>query len=264
MESFATELDLALPSIRSLPHSPGRLGLLARTEGWVGGRQRLIEVCSANAGVLLRVDGAGEFFVDSKGETIGRTHSGKAPSQLECEIILGPALVLALALRSTWSLHASAAMFMGRVIVFLGESGRGKSTLAWYLSQCAGWQLVADDILPVRMETSGVEVWPHFPQLKLPAEAQPSLGLPGKLPVGKVCILTPTEGEPELKPLRTMQGVQALLRHTAGTRLFGPELLSAHLDFCTQAAGKLEVYRLSYPHRRSSLPLVKGLLEGLC
>ncbi len=238
---------------------------LNSTVSWVGGAQRIVEAYNMPRGILLKVEGGGEFFIPPDGETIGKSNPPKDElNQLDREIILGPVLVLALALRGAWSLHASAAVFRENVIVFLGESGWGKSTLAAYLSQIAGWRLVADDILPVDIDANTVNALPHFPQLKLPPDAQPGPGLPEKLPLAKVCLLTPTEGDPELQMLPTNQAVQVLLSHTAGTRLFTPELLSKHLDFCAHAAGFLNVYRLAYPKRGEALPVVRKLLEGIC
>lgn len=187
-------------------------------------------------------------------------------SNLDREILLGPALILALALRDTWSFHASAASFQEKTLIFLGESGQGKSTLAAYLSRSPGWRSVADDILPVTIEPSGMTVWPHFPQLKLPTESQPWIGLPEQLPLGAVCVLeaaAPNQ-KPELHKLSSTQAVQAFISHTAGTRLFTPELLARHLEFSAQAAQQILAYRLTYPHRRDALPRVQELLEKIC
>jgi ABC-type glutathione transport system ATPase component len=173
---------------------------------------------------------------------------------------------LALALRGVWSLHASAVMYKENVIVFLGESGQGKSTLAAYLSQNIDWRLVADDILPTQMDLNTVNVLPHFPQLKLPINAQPGVDLPERLPLKTICVLTQAEVNqmPELQKISTAQTVQALLGHIAGTRMFNAELLASHLEFSTQVAKQIPAYRLIHPHRRDTLPLVKDFLEKIC
>ncbi len=54
-----------------------------------------------------------------------------------------------------------------------------------------------------------------------------------------------------------------LLGHTAGTRMFPPDLLDRHLAFCTSAAGQVPVYSLKYPHRLNALPIVQRRLEEL-
>jgi hypothetical protein len=248
-------------------------GLVARTRGWVGGAQRMVEVYAAPRGFLLKVEDGGEFFIAPHGEAISKSgwqHIAQAPapdiSKLDREIILGPALVLALALRDVWSLHASAAIYKENVIVFLGESGQGKSTLAGYLSQSAGWRLAADDLLPVIMDANGISALPRFPQLKLPIDSQPGAGLPERLPLKNVCVLMYAEPDqmPELQKIPTAQTVQSLLTHIAGARMFNTSLLAKHLEFSTQAAKQISAYRLIHPHRLEALPLVREFLENLC
>ena len=245
--------------------------IFCHTTGWIGETTRHVETWSAPPGLLLKVSGGSDFYIGPEGETILRVddaqdETGRLPlSALDREILLGPALVLALALRGSWSLHASAAMFRGQTTVFLGESGRGKSTLAAYLGH-SGWQQVADDILPASLEPDGVRVWPRFPQLKLPPDQQPALSLPEQLPLERICVLEDTEAEaaPGLQLLPPGRAVQELIRHTAGSRLFDPALLARHLAFCAAAAGQIPVYRLAYPHREEALPEIKTLLESLC
>jgi hypothetical protein len=223
-------------------------------------------VCSASPGILLRVEGGSDFYISPDGREI--TRPGKEDQSLEgldLEIQQGPALVLAFSVRENWCLHASATRCKDTTIAFLGESGYGKSTLAGYLNRF-GWQRVADDILPVTLETERVLAWPHFPQLKLPEEQQPALYLPENLLLDRLCLVSPAGADeaPRLEPLSATDTVTALLSHTAGTRMFWPELLAQHLEFCARAGQVLPAYRLTYPHRRESLPLVKELLETLC
>ncbi len=248
------------------PPYPETGNISRRTTGWIGETTRQVETWSAPPGLLLKVSGGSDFYIGPDGETIRRVGDDRSPlSALDREILLGPALVLALALRGTWSLHASAARLHGQTTVFLGESGRGKSTLAAYLGD-SGWQRVADDILPATLEPEGVRVWPRFPQLKLPAGEQPGLTLPEQLPLDRICVLENVEVDatPGLQLLPPGQAVRLLISHTAGTRLFGPATLARHLAFCAAVAGQIPVYRLAYPHRQEALPEIATLLEGPC
>jgi hypothetical protein len=240
--------------------------LISRTEGWVAGAQRIVEIYDTLQGMLLKVEGGGEFFITPHGEIVSRSDCQSDLQELNREIILGPVLVLALALRDVWSLHASAVMYKESVIVFLGESGQGKSTLAGYLSQSPGWRRVADDILPVQVDGNKINVLPHFPQLKLPLNAQPGVGLPEHIPLKTICVLRNAEPDqiPELQKLSMAQGVQSLLGHITGTRMFNATLLAKHLEFATQAAKQIPAYQLVNPHRRDTLPLVQELLETIC
>lgn len=237
----------------------------ARARGLVAGAQREVEVEAAPGGIRMNVEGCGEYFITPHGETIEKRNRRAQWNGFDRQVILGPALVLALALRGVWSLHASAAMFRETTLVFLGESGQGKSTLAAHLAG-AGWRLVADDILPVEMAGEEVRVLPHYPQLKLAADAQPGVGLPERLPLKSICVLEPAGAGrlPALCEVTAAQAARALLGHVAGTRLFGAALLTDHLEFSTRAAGQLKAYRLVYPHCHDTLPLVRELLEKGC
>jgi hypothetical protein len=183
------------------------------------------------------------------------------------EAMLGPALTLALAQRDVWCWHASAVLIDGRAVAFLGESGQGKSTLARWLNQQnrETWQRIGDDILPVAAAEDGVDVLPHFPQLKVAADKQPSLGLPERIPLAAVYVLGRpahgTETEIAINPLSAQEGALALVRHTVASRLFDADLLTKQLDFCVQAAADIPLRQLIYPLRAEALPLVEQALR---
>ena len=86
------------------------------------------------------------------------------------ELISGPALILLLAQRSTFCLHAGAVSINlnneeAANVAFIADSGVGKSTLSAEAGR--SWQQLSDDILPVNVE-QGIYVYNDFPQLKLP------------------------------------------------------------------------------------------------
>jgi hypothetical protein len=239
----------------------------ALIEGWLADQILTVSLWRNQDGTLMEIPTAGYFWSRADGKAICQvSQAPEAGPRFLAEALLGPPLVLALAWRDKWCLHASAALFQDKMIAFLGESGGGKSTLAAYLSQNPNWHLVSDDILPVSKDPGGLVAWPRFPQLKLPEEAQPGPSLPEELPLGKLCVLSNTDADerPDLKRLSASLAVPFLLAHTAGTRLFDPQLLEKHLTFCIQAAEGVHVYRLGYPRRLEALPEIHQLLEGLC
>ena len=128
------------------------------------------------------------------------------------------------------------------------------------------WKRLADDILPANATDEGIQLYPHFPQLKIPPDKQPGLNFPEILPLDKICLLNAVEKDapPKINLLPKNQAIQALLSHTAGTRLFTPELLAKHLHFSAKVAQQVPVYRLDYPHRKNALPFAKNLLEKIC
>lgn len=233
--------------------------------GFVGGQWREIQCRYHHAGYHLSVNGIGEFMVGGKGEVIYQ--EGEEPGvslQHVIETILGPVLVLALASAEVWCLHASAVSLVNRTIAFLGESGMGKSTLAAWLDRegTGGAVRVTDDILPVRASASSLEALPHFPQLKLPTEKQPALTMPERMRLDAVYILRrpAAGGRVEVRQLDGQSAALALVRHTAASRLFAPDLLVKHLDFCLGAVGSVPVGELVYPLTPAALPLVRDVL----
>lgn len=239
--------------------------LVCQTTGWVGGGLRGVKVYTHEAGTRLEIDGAGGYFISRAGQTIGKENTLGELTRLDYEVLIGSAFTLALAMRGVWSLHASAAIYQGNLVVFLGESGQGKSTLAGYLNE-AGWERVADDVLPVKNLPGGLAAFPRYPQLKLDEGSQPWRHLPEQLPIRSLCLLQPAASRipPAITPLAAGETAMALLARTAGTRLFDAELLKQHLAFCTETAPRVAGFRLTYPHSIEALPAVKELLEGLC
>ena len=72
-------------------------------------------------------------------------------------LFLDSVIPLILSRREPLVLHASAILFDGRAIAFIGTSGQGKSTLAASHSQL-GYSLISDDYLVFRhdLRTSGL------------------------------------------------------------------------------------------------------------
>lgn len=269
LSSVLSNRDLYKVSSATISPAPVKISKtgkrISRSTGWVARENCSVEVWSAGAGLVLKVANFRDFFIAPDGKAIMPVEVDSNLTELEQEVVLGPALVLALALGGKWCLHASAASFHNKGMVFLGESGYGKSTLAAYLDEAGqpSWKRIADDILPVSLSEGGLTGWTQFPQLKLPALMQPSLNLPETVLIDHVYLLDPgnSAATPTLKPLSRDETVRVILGNTAGSRMFTPELLTAHLAFCAQAARHVTGYRLSYAHQRDILPAVMELLE---
>ncbi|HEX2254785.1 MAG TPA: hypothetical protein VHQ65_16080 [Thermoanaerobaculia bacterium] len=269
-------------------------------EGWVGGVLRQVACREVAGGYLVAVEGAGRFVVAADGGAVtwagrepppgaaagdaaapepsrrdGGAPASGSPVSAVAAAVLGPVLALALALRGTFCLHASACLLAGSsapsgpggdgaVHVFLGESGAGKSTLARELPRLPGgtWRRLADDVLPVRLAAAGLVALPRFPQLKLAtgeqfarlarAENRPSL------PVTALHVLAgrwdPAAGPsaaaattPGVVPVEGRAAALAVAAHTVAARLFPPVLLERHLAFCSAVADGVPVDHLAVP-----------------
>ena len=266
----ATDLaeKTSLPAKASAFKGEGKAGpIIYQGPGWFGNQWRTVTCRQIQANYALQVESVGKFFLSADGEYLAVIDkAAEVSNRLIREVAMGPALILALALHDVWCLHASAARFEGRSVAFLGESGRGKSTLAAYLEAegAAGWQLVADDILPITQRENQIEALPHFPQLKLPQEKQPARALPEHLPLEAVYLLHPAKAVSQPVQLRQpglSEAALSLVRHTVASRLFSKDLLRRHLDFCARAVQVLAVRELEYPQKVEGLPEIMELIN---
>jgi hypothetical protein len=237
-------------------------------EGWLAGAIRRV-VCRSGRGAReLLLPGLGRFRL---GKADGGIFCVGAEPALAAEVLeealLGPPLTLALAERAVWCLHASAVLRGARVLLFLGPSGQGKSTLAAHAvaDPGAGFERVADDIVPCTLEGG----WPcarlHFPQLKLETSQQYPLAARESLPLGAVVVLEPVGGikEISLERLAPASALKALAEQTVAVKLFDRALHRAHLDFLAALLRSVAVYRMRYPHDYARLPEVYRVLPEL-
>ncbi|MBZ5588714.1 MAG: hypothetical protein LAO05_09125 [Acidobacteriia bacterium] len=208
--------------------------------------------------------GVGRTFVVGPGGAwiVAEPLSAGPLDQVELEILFGAALLVALAARGSFSLHASAVLTGGGMAAFVGVSGAGKSTVA--APAAAGWQRLGDDILPIADRASRVVALPRFPQLKLPRDEQYPAGLPEAIPLRAVYEIDAgrERREVSIEPLSPRDGALVLLAHTVAARLFGARLLEQHLGFCAAAAARLRVCRLGYPRLLSALPAVRAAVTA--
>jgi hypothetical protein len=158
---------------------------------------------------------AAEFWVSADGSFVELMRCVSAPEVW----LFGPALILALARRGIYCLHASAFIEHGVATVILGESGAGKSSLARAIVGKPGARRLCDDITPVQMENGQLYVLPRFPQLKLKAA---DLELPESVPLKRLIVLQrATPNLPSANQVLTTRGLfDALTHHTVATRLF--------------------------------------------
>ncbi len=206
--------------------------------------------------------------------------------------LLGMIFAVLLHQRGRLVLHASAVAIDGEAIIFVGNKGHGKSTMAATLYG-RGHQLIADDVVALEIDEAGQPiVIPGFPQFKLyPEAAVSSLGDdPKNLPQLAdgyekrsrriterfVLELTPLRsiyvlGRGSALSIEPLDQQTALLTLIANSRMarFGKQLLqgaeaSTHLRQCTALLAQVPVYRLERPDSLQLLPSIAQLVEEHC
>lgn len=230
--------------------------------GVVAGRIERVRAGSRPEGIrFVEFESGDRFVVAADGGWIARTEGSPAATSAErrLELAVGAPLALALALRGTHLLHASAVAGPVGVVALAGESGVGKSTLAAAAAARPelGLARVADDILPVRLGAEPLSL-PHFPQLKLASEAGYPATEATRAPLVAVLTLERrAEASPlELERLEGAAALAALIRAGVAVRLFDAELLAPHLEACARAAAVLPVLQLRFPSGERGLEQV--------
>jgi hypothetical protein len=202
--------------------------------------------------------------------------------------LLGTVMAVLLQQRGYFVLHASAVSIDGAAIIFLGNKGYGKSTMAATLYG-RGHQLVADDIVALTFDTGRFMVVPGFPHFKLYPEAVvASLGDDCSLltelasgyekrgrpvtdrfareamPLKGIYVLGigPVES---IKKLDRQQALLTVIANSYAAR-FGNHLLrgntaSSHLKQCAKLIVEHPIYRLERPDSLELLPAVARIVE---
>jgi hypothetical protein len=224
---------------------------------------------------LFSVRGGNEIIVDPA--------PGLDESMLRL-FVLGPVLAVLLHQQGRVLLHASAVAVDGEAVLFLGDAGWGKSTMAATL-HARGHGLATDDVAVLQADKGCPVLFPGFPQLKLWPEALVSLGddpqnLPRcnphlekrarsathkfphvSLPVKRIYVLDEGKTQ-EILPLPPQEALVELLRHTYGGLGVGS---TSHFYKCIGIVGTATVCKLRRQKSLSQLPNLAQLIEeDLC
>jgi hypothetical protein len=120
----------------------------------------------SSGNIRLDYDDGTVVVVDVRGEAVWATWPDTvSPSQVSV-YLLGPVMGIVLRARGVFCLHASAVNVCGGAVALVGATLAGKSSTAAALAQ-QGYDLIADDMLPVYAVDGRFEVAPSLPRLRL-------------------------------------------------------------------------------------------------
>ena len=239
----------------------------------------------ADGSSYARWENVGEFLASADGKTVVCRQASEAPAESFHVYLLGQALSFALVHQGFEPLHATTIVVDGEALVFLGESGYGKSSLAaCFLA--AGHRILTDDLLLIRDGCA----YPGPPRLKLfPAMARKFLGdASGGVPMNTVTrkMIVPlsdsyvrTTPAPvraifALAPPRNVFRKQAvriealpprdafieLVRNTFNYRITAARRLERQFTEAARLAAAIPVRRLSHPRDINRLPAVRDAI----
>jgi hypothetical protein len=237
----------------------------------------------------LRWAGLFEFLVAADGRLIvARRLRGAArvPRAFET-YLLGQVLSFALIARGLEPLHATAVVVRDGAVGFLGDCGRGKSTLgAAFVS--AGYRLLTDDLLVLRDDNGTLLAAAGPARLKLfrgPARrvlGRGARGTPmndqgGKLvfpvgargargaaPVRALYVLRPGRARRvvAIRALSPRRAFVELTRNTFNTCVLDAPRLARQFDLAARVAAAVPVKMLTYPRRFDRLAAVRAAIEA--
>jgi hypothetical protein len=231
-----------------------------------------LRIWQARGGELLLiryVDGV-DFWVDMQGQNVWAKWSGDSTFEDAASYFVGPILGLLLRMRGITCLHASALNVGGRAVLFAGEEGAGKSTIAAALAR-RGHPVISDDISALEERGSEIVVIPSFPCLSLwPDSATMVFGPAKKLPeyssnfekgrlelqkeqlrfqdaplkLGAVFLLGERGGDSEavlVEAVDARESLMALVVHSYANSLIGPEMRAREFALLGRIVGSIPV-----------------------
>lgn len=230
---------------------------------------------------LVYIKGLGVFLIKD-GSKIVWTPAPEADPQIARFYLVGTVMAILLYQRQFLVLHGSVIEIDGEAVIFLGNSGDGKSSTAAAL-HAAGYRLINDDVAPVTIGDGAASLQPGFPQIKMSPETANALGydfdsLPlihpqetkrgyrpqhnfsrSPLTIKRIYVLdygTEFASTPIAPSLATME----LSRHSRPTTLYqrGDAL---HFFQCANLVKEQTIYRLQRPKDLKLLPKIADFVS---
>jgi len=235
---------------------------------------------------LLRVPGIARFLVEN-GHSILFDLDPLCDTRTVALYLLGTCFAILLQQRGNLVLHASAIAVGDRAMLFCGQSGAGKSTMAALLCR-RGYGLLNDDVCNLIPAAHGTyEVRPDGRMLKLWSESldrlawdkpqdmkvradiekffcAPPLTAGVSKPVGAIYILraTPAGGPPSIRRLRAMEGMIELKRNAYRRFLVAAmDMEAAYFKASAALQQSAGIYVLSRPLDFAATDSLLDLLE---
>ena len=230
-------------------------------------------------GFLLRFPGLADFEISADGKHVT---CALAPDVLEAtaeHLYLNQVQPLALSKLGKLVFHASAVELAGGAVAFLGESGRGKSTLAASFA-VNGYCFLTDDGLFVEQDQCGFAVIPNNPSVRLwqdtherllspDAEKAAPLGYTSKSrflagsslaycdqsrPLRAAYFLGDgTANEIAFRRLNPAENLIGWVKHSFVLDVDDRKLARSHFDRIARLANEVFCYSLDYPRRFDDL-----------
>lgn len=236
----------------------------------------------------MRFPGMADFIVRVSGMIDGYPVNGIDTPTAQ-HLFANQVLPAALSLQHRAVFHASALSMHGAAVAFLGESGRGKSTLATFLAR-RGHPLLTDDGLELREDGGALMAIPNQPSIRLWEDSRDALLSVEAIPMPAVSYTTKerfhaadwlplctqpvpmqhafflgdgTASSVTITPLSPQQAHLAWVKHTFLLDVHDKDTMRRHFHQVAALAQRGISYQLDYPRRYDWLPRVESDLLAL-
>jgi hypothetical protein len=236
-----------------------------------------------DSGYLLRFPNLADFKVSPAGHDVTAHPVPGVSDQTVEHLYLNQVLPLALSRQGRLVFHASAVDIGGAAVAFMGESGKGKSTLAASFAT-GGHPFLTDDGLVVEAFEAGYRIVPSHPSIRLWQDSEAALiarGTPAApaleftsksrflagdriafcdqaRPLRRVYFLGDGSATaPVFERLAPTQAMLELVRHSFLLDIEEHDLLATHFDELSALASQPIFFRLDYPRRYEALAAVR-------
>ncbi len=257
-----------------------------------------LSIARRGPGFLLRFHGMADFQLSPDARRITCYARRGVPRSTVRHLLLDQVLPVILGHRGQLVLHAAAVALRAGAVAFLGETGRGKSTLsAGFCRQ--GSSLLTDDCFVVAVHDGGFLALPSYPGLRLWPETRASLfgataelglvahytskerlsGAEGELtfqsdpaPLKCLYLLAPpsealANGETTIERVSGHDAFVSLVKYAFMLDITDQGRISRQFTQISRLLEQVPLFRLSYPRDLSLLPAVcqavRAHAEGL-
>jgi hypothetical protein len=236
---------------------------------------------------MLQFPNLADFQISSNTKEIICYPIPETPQETIRHLLLDQVLPRCLAHQGRIMVHASAVRLEQGLILFLGDSGVGKSTIAGNFHQ-AGNPMVSDDCLMLKMGKTGIKAIPTYGGLRLwedslevlfPPEQEvdqvahystkkrvaldekDTLKLMKGLPVLAMFVLAPRDpasgSDITLEHLSNREAFIALMKQSFQLDVLDMKRMTRHIRALGRIVPRIPAYRLSMPHDYALLPLAR-------
>ncbi len=244
----------------------------------------------SEAGYLLRFPDLADFEVSRDGSKIRCWPVPGTTDDTVQHLYLNQVLPLALSKLGKFILHASAVEIDRVAVAFVGESGRGKSTLAASFAT-SGSRFLTDDGLVLGTRGGECTAMPSHPSIRLWDDSRealidedtaiaPAVQFTSKArlfagrniafcdqprPLRRVYFLgTGEQSAPAFDRVSPSEALIELARHSFLLDVEERQMLAAHFDELADLAKLRVFYKLDYPRNYENLAGVRNAIEKHC